>query len=197
MSGRKRLSDLGPLKDDPVAKNRRLPAADRVIPVDQLTETLGKYPGAWTEQAAKKIISGELTASGHERQPTEDEEIVFEVMGLPPKKALVPIGAKRHRHHKRFLALREAAETAMNGRAPLDGPMFLAVVLPPEEQRSESGPHEAYAEAVAESLTSINGEGCSYPAIVFIDDTQIEELMVGIKPFNDERYQVRIYPIGS
>lgn len=125
--------------------------------------------------------------------PSEGESITFTVAGLPPKQGIyVPLGAPRNQHDSRFRILRHAAITAVDGRAPYNGPVTLTLVLPTERDRTESGIEEDYAWGVVESLIRLAVEDVADTPIVFYEKSQITDLRVEASTEPADEYTVMV-----
>ena len=105
--------------------------------------------------------------------PKVGEKIVFEVPGFPPPKEIgASIRNPQHRYYHRFLKLREAATSAMNGHAWTDGAVTLSFTM--HAPAFEKGKALLdYVSGIEDTLDGSHGPHFTYLPIVFQDDCQV------------------------
>lgn len=124
--------------------------------------------------------------------PKRGEKISMSLQGFPPYKDVhFSIRNPKHRIHDRFIALRDAAITAMEGRAPYRGPIQLNLVL--QTPRFEAGKSLVdYVGGVMDSLDGSHGPSFTYLPIVYEDDCQVAAGGSSFRPSSKEYYDVVI-----
>jgi hypothetical protein len=108
----------------------------------------------------------------HLPAPLPGEQICLRVRGLPPYKDIsFSIRNPRHRHHQRFVDLRQAATRAMGGRAWYTGSVGLKLnIHAPILDRNRKWAD--YLGGVADTLDGSHGFSFTYLPIVYQDDCQ-------------------------
>ena len=105
--------------------------------------------------------------------PKQGEKLVIQVDGYPPyKDEHFSMRNPRHPNYKTFVRLREAAITAMKGRAWYFGPIETNVILSaPSFERGKV--LLDYAAGIEDTLDGSSGCEFTYLPIVFEDDCQV------------------------
>jgi hypothetical protein len=105
--------------------------------------------------------------------PIVGEKLAIEVSGYPPyKDEHFSMRNRRHRNYNAFVRLREAATTAMNGRAWYFGPVAMSVTLwAPCFQEGKR--LLDYSSGIGDTLDGSSGPDFTCLPIVFQDDCQV------------------------
>jgi|GEM_PF-1958628 len=124
--------------------------------------------------------------------PKAGEHIEFTVFGLPPFKDIsFSIRNSKHKHHKRFVALRAAAIESMAGRAWSHDPIGLDIdVFAPNLEPSRV--LLDYVGGIQDTLDGSHGTDFTYLPIAYNDDCQICDGSSRFHRSEEERYTVRI-----
>jgi hypothetical protein len=105
--------------------------------------------------------------------PCKGEKLYIRVDGLPPYKELrASIRNLKHRHHSRFVALRDAAIAAMDGRAwSIDAIKITLVIHAPNLDKDKM--IADYLSGVLDTVDGSHGESFTYLPVCFQDDCQV------------------------
>lgn len=125
--------------------------------------------------------------------PSNGATIAFEVEGLPPyKDESFSIRNSRSKQHPQFLALREAAARAMNGRCWTKQAVSLDVTIyAPAAYREQHGMLR-YVSGVMDSLDGSHGPTFTFLPIVYEDDCVVVSGNSRWCESNRCRYEVRV-----
>jgi len=127
-----------------------------------------------------------------EAAPHEGQEVFLRVDGLPPYKDLhASIRNPVHRHYARFVALRLAAEKAMNGRAWSCGAISLSITANVPKFDKNKKLYD-YLGGIMDTLDGSHGEHFTYLPICFQDDCQVISARCEVVDSQETYYEVRI-----
>ncbi len=105
--------------------------------------------------------------------PNAGEKIIIKVNGYPPYKDRdLPICSPRHPNYQAFVRFREAAISAMNGRAWYSGPVAISVTIS-APSLEEGITIRNYVAGIENALGGSSGSEFTYLPIVFEDDCQV------------------------
>ena len=125
--------------------------------------------------------------------PSQGESVVIEVNGMPPIKTLNrSLRNRTNPRYDAFVALREAATHAMDGRAWYFGSVKVGFTLRCTEN-SLRGSLNDYFGGIADSLDGSAGFTFTYLPIVFQDDSQISEYYCQREESAVEKYRVEVF----
>lgn len=124
--------------------------------------------------------------------PVAGKKIVIQVSGYPPyKDEHFSMRNPRHPNYKAFVRLREAAISAMNGRAWYFGPVGINFILYAPEMEKNKRLND-YAAGIEDTLDGSSGCEFTYLPIVFEDDCQVVRLETKFVKADDIRYQIEV-----
>ena len=122
--------------------------------------------------------------------PDIGDSIKFSVNGLPPMKdEHFSIRNPGHKNHTRFLAVRDSAIRAMNGRCWYVGPIQVEFSL---YCSSPEGSLFDYLGGIADSLDGSHGPSFTYLPICYQDDCQISMIRSSVVSSESDHYALKI-----
>lgn len=121
--------------------------------------------------------------------PNPGDVVEIAVEGLPPRKDVsFSIRNINHRHYDRFLALRNKAIAAMNGRAWYDGAVEMEFVLyAPVLEKEFLG----FASGILDTLDGSHGFSFTYLPVVYQDDCQVVDTTYSFRESEETYYTLR------
>ena len=122
--------------------------------------------------------------------PTPGDVVEFRVEGYPPTKdRSFSIRNVRHPKYPLFLALRQCAVDAMDGRAWYEGPIKLELTLyAPKLQKALLD----YFSGIMDTLDGSHGFTFTYLPVVYQDDCQVCESEMHFQESPDIYYDIRV-----
>jgi hypothetical protein len=124
--------------------------------------------------------------------PSAGDSLELEVPGLPPyKDEHFSIRNPQHPRYEAFVALRDAATTAMNGRAWYFGPVELDLVVFAPELHNNRRILD-YVAGVEDTIDGSSGCHFTYLPIVFEDDCQVVKGCTRYIPWDETKYVLRV-----
>jgi len=124
--------------------------------------------------------------------PVPGEEIFVQLAGLPPaKKRGASLRNPTHPRYEAFVALRNAAARAMEGRGWYFGPIGLNLVVYDDVSIDWFGLNE-YLGGVMDSLDGSSGQRFTYLPVVYEDDCQVTDTRVAFKTAKKPSYDLTV-----
>ncbi len=124
--------------------------------------------------------------------PNLGEEIHIIQSGLPPcKRRGSSLRNPSHPRYNAFVALRNAATKAMDGRAWYFGPVSINLVIYCNQDTERWGLNE-YLDGIMDTLDGSSGIHFTYLPIVFEDDSQVSEAKTSYSKSKNESYDLKI-----
>jgi hypothetical protein len=125
--------------------------------------------------------------------PRKGQQVSMRVRGMPPYKDLrASIRNPAHRIYARFVALREAAITAMAGRAWSNGAITLSLTIYAASFEKNRMLND-YLAGVMDTLDGSHGDAFTYLPICFQDDCQVCSAHCRILTSQQVFYEVKIH----
>lgn len=129
--------------------------------------------------------------------PKPGDTIHVALDGLPPyKDEHFSIRNPRHKIHCRFVALREAAIRAMDGRAPHRGAVQLHLVMHARQFEPKRSLVD-YTGGVMDTLDGSHGASFTYLPVVYEDDCQVCSVRIQLVGGQTEHYEVGVIFLGG
>jgi hypothetical protein len=120
------------------------------------------------------------------------EELHIQLDGLPPiKKQGMSLRNPKNPRYDAFVALREAATKAMNGRAWYFGPVALDLTIYDKNKLDSWGLND-YMGGIMDTLDGSSGIHFTYLPIVFEDDCQVSDGRARFIRADSPKYELKI-----